>query len=147
MTSERAKFHVGANCIVVRNGEVLLGLRKGSGEGKWGLPGGHLEWGERLADAALRELAEETGMIADSAEFIGIVNDVREREGDHRFQIAFLIEGAKGEPENLEPEKCYEWRWFPLENLPPDLWEPFRDQVRGFIEGKRLLDAPRLKRE
>lgn len=147
MSDDRASFHVGANCIVMRNGMVLLGLRKGSGEGYWGLPGGHLEWGERLADAALRELEEETGMRAEHAEFVGIVNDVRERSGEtqHRIQIAFLIEDAKGEPENLEPEKCYEWQWFSLEDLPDTLWGPFKDQFRGFIEGERLLDGPRIK--
>jgi len=148
MNEERASFHVGANCIVFRDGKVLLGLRKGSGEGKWGLPGGHLEWGERLGEAALRELEEETGLVAEKAEFVGIVNDVQERSGEtqHRIQCAFLIEGVKGEPEIMEPDRCAEWQWFPIEELPDTVWEPFQDQLRGFVEGEVLLDAPRVKK-
>lgn len=147
MSEDRDAFHVGANCIVFRDGKVLLGLRKGSGEGMWGLPGGHLEWGERLEDAALRELEEETGLSGGTVEFAGVVNDVHERSGDvqHRIQFAFLIEDIKGEPELLEPEKCYEWKWFPVEKLPDNLWGPFQDQLHGFVEGITLLDAPRMK--
>ncbi len=148
MPEDKDSFHVGANCIVMRDGKVLLGLRKGSGEGKWGLPGGHLEWGESLEHAALRELEEETGLVAESAEFVGVVNDVRERSGEtqHRIQFAFLIENVKGEPEVLEPEKCAGWEWFSIEELPPSVWEPFQDQLRGFIESETLLDAPRKKK-
>ena len=51
--------------IIVRKGQsLLLGLRKNCyGAGTWGLPGGHLEFNERLVDAVCREAKEELGAI------------------------------------------------------------------------------------
>lgn len=59
-----ARAEVCAGAIVVRDGRLLLVRRGGAGAaaGTWAPPGGRLEAGERLAEGALRELAEETGL-------------------------------------------------------------------------------------
>jgi 8-oxo-dGTP diphosphatase len=68
----------GAGVVCLRPGasgpEVLL-IRRGKPPrfGEWSLPGGRIEWGERAADAALRELKEETGV---EAEIIGLLDVV-----------------------------------------------------------------------
>ena len=52
-----------AAIITNPDGQVLFGLRKGShGAGTWALPGGHQDFGEEPADAARREVLEETGL-------------------------------------------------------------------------------------
>lgn len=56
----------GADVLLVKRGKPPL-------EGRWSLPGGRIEWGERAADAALRELKEETGV---EAEIIGLADVV-----------------------------------------------------------------------
>lgn len=63
-----------AGVVCFRGDEVLL-VRRGSPplEGRWSIPGGRIEWGERAADAALRELMEETGC---AAELVGLVDVV-----------------------------------------------------------------------
>ena len=51
--------------VMIENdeGDVILGLRKGShGEGEWCFPGGHLDFGETIFEAAKREVKEETGL-------------------------------------------------------------------------------------
>ena len=54
---------VGVSVGVWRGGEVLLVERSGDPSGGlWSFPGGHLEWGESLHDAARREVLEETGL-------------------------------------------------------------------------------------
>jgi 8-oxo-dGTP diphosphatase len=63
---------LGASAAIFRNGTVLLGERgKGALAGMWSLPGGHVEPGERVADAACREVFEETGIVA---EILGLVD-------------------------------------------------------------------------
>ena len=65
MTIARVKPVPGVNTITVRDGKVLLAKRaKKAGFGLWSLPGGHIETGEPTREAALRELAEETGITA-----------------------------------------------------------------------------------
>ena len=62
MTGDTQAIRVGVGVIIVRDGNVLLGERAGShGAGTWALPGGHLEFGETVADCARREVLEETG--------------------------------------------------------------------------------------
>ena len=55
----------GASVVVFRGDEVLLVQRgKRPYEGFWSLPGGEIQWGETAAEAARRELKEETGLLA-----------------------------------------------------------------------------------
>jgi len=62
MNSESPRIGVGV--IIVRQGLVLLGQRKGShGSGSWAVPGGHLEFGETVENCARRETLEETGIL------------------------------------------------------------------------------------
>lgn len=66
---------VGIVCF--RDSEVLL-IRRGKAplQGAWTLPGGRIEWGEPAATAALRELREETGVEAELAGFVELVDGV-----------------------------------------------------------------------
>ena len=87
-----------------------------SAAGTWGLPGGHLEAGEGMADAVARELLEETGLTADHLEFSNITN-----QKDGYVQVGFAVTGVRGEPTLKEPDRCEEWKWFPLTQLPANI--------------------------
>lgn len=127
------QINIGVNNIVVRDGSLLLGKRKNCfGAGDWGLVGGHLEFGESFTEGAARELKEETGLIAQESTFSNIVSQSR-REGMHYIQIG-IITTAEGEPENKEPERCEELRWFPLSALPENIFAPHKAQVQLFLE-------------
>lgn len=112
---------IGVTTIIIRDGAMLLGRRKGGdGEGEWGLPGGHVEYGESLVEAAKRELEEETGLAADTLTLVGVVNDPR---GDcHYIHFSFAANNTEGEPVLAEPEKCYGWEWIPLSDLPENIF-------------------------
>lgn len=97
MTPARAPA-AAAGIVCLRGGEVLLIRRaKPPRRGEWSLPGGRIEWGERAADAALRELREETGVEAD---VIGLVDVVDTVFGDdrHYVLIDYAARWRSGEP-------------------------------------------------
>ena len=58
--------------VAIRNGAILL-IRRGSppGEGQWSVPGGRVQRGETLAQAARRELQEETGLAGTVGDAVG----------------------------------------------------------------------------
>ncbi len=127
-------FNVGANVLVIREGKLLLGLRKNVfSDGTWGLPGGHLENYESLAAAAHRELQEETGLRATRMVFANLVNDYQ-RE-NHYLQIAFVAEGVKGEPLLKEPNRCAKWEWFDIAQLPKNLCTAHERNIELFLQG------------
>jgi len=133
MSENYSDFRVGVNVFVVHDGKLLLGKRINVfGAGTWALPGGHLEQGEKLTDGAARELMEETGLTAEHFEFANIVNNPS-KEGRHYLQIGFEAKNIQGEPENKEPERCEEWRWFDLSALPENIFPNHKKQIELFV--------------
>lgn len=56
---------VGVAAIILKDTKILLVKRQGSYAGKWCIPCGHVEWGEDVRAAAIREVREETGLEVD----------------------------------------------------------------------------------
>lgn len=132
--------------VMIQNekGQVLLGLRlKSHGTGEWSFPGGHLEFGETIFECAKREVVEETGLIVSEFELISVADEMRyiESDGKHYLNIGIKAKFASGEPKNLEPDKCQEWSWFSLADLPEKLFEGTELVLNNFRKGKIYQDA------
>lgn len=125
---------VGVGVIVVRDGLVLLGKRTGShGAGTWALPGGHLEFGESVAECAAREVLEETGLVVHDFAPAPYTSDVFASENKH-YVTLFVTTHCNGEPAICEPEKCLEWGWFRWSDLPEPLFPPLATlRSTGFV--------------
>lgn len=127
MADEIKRPSIGIGVMIQnKNGDVLMGLRQGShGEGEWSFPGGHLDFGETMEEAAKREVKEETGLGVGSLKLISVADEMRYIKSDnkHYVNIGFKAEYIGGEPELMEPEKYKEWRWFAADNLPDNLLE------------------------
>lgn len=134
--ADRPLPKVGLGVLLVRGGKVLLGQRRGShGAGRWALPGGHLEFGERWEDCARREVLEETGLRVERLSFAAVTNDIMHEEGKHYITIFLRADDFEGEPEAKEPEKCERWEWCSWDALPSPRFLPLENLL---AQGYRL---------
>jgi 8-oxo-dGTP diphosphatase len=115
---------VGVSAIVIRDGAVLMGRRRGAhGAGTWAFPGGKPDPGEHPRDTVRRELLEETGLIARSVKPLAWTSDIIADSAQHYITLHHLVD-AEGEPEVREPEKVEGWRWCRWDALPQPLFAP-----------------------
>ena len=115
---------VGVSAIVVRDGAVLVGRRRGAhGAGTWAFPGGKSDPGEHPSDTVRRELLEETGLAARSVQPVAWTSDVFADADMHFVTLHHLVD-AVGEPAVREPDKVEVWRWYPWNELPEPLFAP-----------------------
>ncbi|HEX7083582.1 MAG TPA: NUDIX domain-containing protein [Gaiellaceae bacterium] len=120
-----------ANALVVSDGRVLLARRaRAPWRGGWAAPGGFCEAVEHPADAAEREVLEETGVRARVTRLLGIwldayADDPGDAEASTITVAYYLAELADGEaPGEPDPAETAELGWFPLEALPAPLVPP-----------------------
>ena len=120
----RERDLTGVGVVVVRNGDVLFGLRRGShGAGTWSFPGGHLDEGEDAVACALRELNEEAGIEAANPRLVAETDDVLP-EGVRYRTLFVRVDWIDGEPVVREPQACERWGWFAWDDAPEPLFLP-----------------------
>ena len=133
---------IGVGIMILKDNKILLGLRnpdkvKASselqGQGTWTMPGGKVEFMEKLIDAAKRELEEETSLIANKLDLLCISDDMTDTA--HYVTVGFIVREYKGEVKTMEPETILEWKWFPLNNLPENLYNPSKKCIYKYNEG------------
>ena len=82
--------------VVLRGEQALIVQRaQQPNAGRWGFPGGVLELGETVAEGAMRELAEETGIVAKPAGILD-VHDAITRDAEGRVQFHYLLIAVRG---------------------------------------------------
>jgi 8-oxo-dGTP diphosphatase len=126
---------IGVGVMVLRKNKILLMKRRGShGEGQWNLPGGHLDFGETIAQCAKREIWEETGLKVAKSKLICVNEDLNFLKTDHKhyMTLGVLVEIERGEPEIKEPEKCVQQSWFALEDLPEPMFKPSLNIIKAY---------------
>lgn len=130
---------VGVGAIIIDGPRVLLVKRAHPPlQAQWSIPGGVLEVGEFVRDAAVREAREETGLIVEPGELLGVYDRVlRDTEGRvqyHYVLIDFLCRQVGGEL--FAASDAAEVRWFTCEELPAlNLAEDTQDVIRkGFAK-------------
>src|SRR5437763_15246184 len=82
--------------VVVRGEQALIVQRaQQPNAGRWGFPGGVLEHGETVAEGAMRELLEETGVVAEPAGWLN-VHDAVSRDAEGRVQFHYVLIAVRG---------------------------------------------------
>lgn len=130
---------VGVGVMILKEGRVLLGRRKGAhGAGEYAFPGGKLENLEDILVCARRETLEECGVEFKDAH-VHYVSNVKEYAPKHYLHIGVIAEWASGEPTAMEPEKCEAWGWYPLDALPSPMFIPCANGIEAYRTGKNGL--------
>jgi len=114
------KIVVGVGVFIKENDKVLLVKRsREPGKGKWAIPGGRLRFGEKIRDAAIREIEEETGLKVEITKLIDVV-DVFIKDPHGRLKEHFVIidfEGKVVGGELRASSDALEARWVDKSNI------------------------------
>ena len=85
--------------VIIPSERGVVLIRRGTEpfEGRWALPGGFVEVGETVEEAAYREAAEETGLAVEVARLVGVYSDPERDPRGHNVSVAFLARVLGGD--------------------------------------------------
>ncbi|HUR68282.1 MAG TPA: NUDIX hydrolase [Candidatus Thermoplasmatota archaeon] len=123
------------DAVLLKGHEVMLIRRaRDPFKGSWALPGGFVEVGERVEDAARRELLEETGLRGDIVDLLGVWSDAKRDPRGHTVSVVFVCKiggivigidddrarhaGRAGIVDPRAGDDAAEAKWFALDKLP-----------------------------
>lgn len=122
--------------LVVQDGEILLVRHEKRGASYWLLPGGGVEYGESLHDAARREALEETGLAVRVGDLALVWETLAPDGSRHGVNVCFHATIEGGTLHTQPDERLREAVFLPLQRLAtlvmhPPLYEPVRALVEG----------------
>ena len=122
---ERPKVILAAHVFILRQ-EKVLALRRANTHymnGRYGVPGGHVEPGESASQAAIRETLEECGIRIANEDlvFSGVMHRFAIGEPLARIEIFYTCHAWKGLPLIAEPHKFDDLTWIPADVAPPNM--------------------------
>jgi len=124
LVGHRPIIMIGSGVLLLRDNQVLLQRRKDNG--LWSIPGGSLEPGESLEEAAIRETYEETGLVLDKLTLFGVYSGKEHfyiyPNGDQIYDVAvtYMSRDFHGEIK-VDSTEVLELAFFSIKELPADL--------------------------
>jgi ADP-ribose pyrophosphatase YjhB (NUDIX family) len=142
MTDERFMLRAAVYLILIRDGKTLLSRRFNTGwmDGKYSLVAGHLDGGETVSEAMIREAKEEAG-IKVAKEDLKPVKVLHRKANTEYVDFFFVSEKWEGEPKIMEPNKCDDLSWFPLDNLPVNTLPYVKDVIENRNDGISFIES------
>ena len=127
--------YVGAAYLfLIEDGKILLQRRFQTGfeDGNYGVPAGHMDGGETVREACVREIKEEIGidLKIEDLEMVHVM--CRKASQDERFDFFFTTKSYIGQICNCEPNKCDDLSWFSLDELPENMVEYVRTAIQHY---------------
>ena len=135
------RVRVGAGVIVLDSRGWIL-LEKRSDCGMWGLPGGRIEPGESVTEAAVREVKEETGLNVEITRLLGVYSEPESHivtfldNGDVVHLVDILLEAKIRSGELSISSESEALHFFNPTALPSDIVPPALAPLQDFLQGK-----------
>ncbi len=132
----RASQLCGASVIVYKDDQILLQQRRDNQ--CWGYHGGRIEIGETVAEAARREVFEETGLTIGKMELFGVFSGPEQHfvypDGNEVYiiDIVFVSDDFSGEPRKQDAE-VLDLQWFGSDRIPDRLSPPIKGPLLQFV--------------
>jgi ADP-ribose pyrophosphatase YjhB (NUDIX family) len=139
---ERYKIIPEVFLLLVKDSSILLSRRLQTGyeDGNYGLPAGHAEDRETMREGIAREAHEEIGISVDVNDLEFVLTQHRwcpDPNNPHaRVGFYFVPKKYNGEIYNAEPNKCDDLRFFPLDQLPPNMVNHVRGAIEAYKAGE-----------
>lgn len=130
--------------VIILNEEKQVLLQKRADVELWGIPSGHIEIGETVSEAAIREVKEETNLDIRIKKLIGVYSEPDSQvfaypngKVVHFITTCFLAEITAGEP-SCNSDESLEIKFFDPENLPKDLLKMHPNWLKDALENRDL---------
>jgi ADP-ribose pyrophosphatase YjhB (NUDIX family) len=130
--------------VIILNEENQVLLQKRADVGLWGIPSGHIEIGETVAEAAIREVKEETNLEIRIKKLIGVYSDPNSQvfaypngKVVHFITTCFLAEITGGEL-RCNSDESLEIKFFGQQNLPQDLLKMHPRWLNDALEKREM---------
>jgi ADP-ribose pyrophosphatase YjhB (NUDIX family) len=137
MSEARFAFVSSVHLFLFRGSHVLLLRRFNTGyeDGNYSVPAGHLDGGEQVIQAAIREAREEIGSEI-APEDLAVVGIMHRKAEDERIDFFVAATRWVGEPRNREPERSDQLRWVDIDQLPEQVIPYVRRALENYQAGR-----------
>lgn len=137
---EHIKLPVAVHLFMIKDEHILLQRRFKTGyeDGKYGVIAGHINGDEQILDAMLREAKEEAGITLSPSQLRIVQVMHRKKPEEERIDYFFNCSSWSGNIKNMEPDKCDDLSWFPLECLPDNMIEYVLHAIHCYLKGEKF---------
>lgn len=142
MSKERFQLRSAVYLMLIKGNKILLSRRFNTGwmDGKYSLISGHLDGGESVSTAMVREAFEEGKIVINKEDLMPAT--VTHRVSDVEYiDFFFVVEKWKGEPTIGEVDKCDDLSWFSLDDLPDNLLPFIRDAIENYQKKMSFFES------
>jgi ADP-ribose pyrophosphatase YjhB (NUDIX family) len=130
--------------IIIEVDNSIVLIERGTEPFGWALPGGFVDYGERLERAAVREAREETRLDVDLKNLLYVYSDPERDPRKHTISTVFVAE-AQGKP--VGADDADEAHLVSIDSLPDELCFDHREILDDYLEWRQDARAPRPDRK